>query len=483
MELLSRPGRGSAGGTLFRSGQAPRVGGPRIALLTPYTGNNLGDAATQDSMIANIRARLPEAEFSGISLSDENFVRQHGGDAFPLCGTDRPFHGMSREGIPLRFSKEESHGRQPRHQAEKWALLKGALKRIPLLGRGLKRLHTSVVHIGDELRHCLRGYRFIRNHELLIVSGGGQLDDEWGGAWGHPFALFKWAVLSRIARVTVVFTSVGACKVTGRTSRFLLSSALRLSQYRSYRDKRSKQIAMSLLQRTVNDPVVPDLAFSLPPSELPPPAGIRGVARGRTMVAVSPIAYAKPGSWPSEDRAVYERYTQETARVIAQLLEQQYFVVIVWSALSDKKVVSDVIERLDATSKTMLDRQMLIPEIASWRDLVSILRDVDLLVASRLHSVILGFIAATPTLAISFDPKVDWAMEDLGQTDYLLQIQDFVAADVVDALDRLEFRKQSIRVEISAYRQRILSESAPQYDTLARIADESFGYQSKEVAH
>src|SRR6185437_9395874 len=54
----------------------------------------------------------------------------------------------------------------------------------------------------------------------LIVSGGGQLDEEWGGAWGHPFALFKWAMLARLAKVPLAFASVGACKAASTTSRF-----------------------------------------------------------------------------------------------------------------------------------------------------------------------------------------------------------------------------------------------------------------------
>src|SRR5665213_1359142 len=68
---------------------------PRIALLTPYTGGNFGDAAIQDAMIANLRLRLPNAQFSGISLHNENYLRQHGTRAFPICASGNPFYGMS----------------------------------------------------------------------------------------------------------------------------------------------------------------------------------------------------------------------------------------------------------------------------------------------------------------------------------------------------------------------------------------------------
>ena len=133
---------------------------------------------------------------------------------------------------------------------------------------------------------------------------------------------------------------------------------------------------------------------------------------------------------------------------------------MVWSTLSDQKVIQEILESLDDRSRSRLDQQMHIPEISSWKDLVAVLLDVDFLVASRLHSAILGFIALRPTVAISFDPKVDWVMEDLGQTDSLLQIRDFEAEDVIRALDRLESRRQQVTDQIRSYRQRVLSEFA-----------------------
>jgi polysaccharide pyruvyl transferase WcaK-like protein len=84
--------------------------------------------------------------------------------------------------------------------------------------------------------------------------------------------------------------------------------------------------------------------------------------------------------------------------------------------------------------------------------------------------VIFGFLARKPTLAISFDPKVDWVMQDLGQTDYLLQIRDFSAEDVVRALRCLELRKHFVTEQIRSYQERTYSVAARQYDLLAGLA-------------
>ncbi len=351
------------------------------------------------------------------------------------------------------------------------SVIKQALKGVPVVGWGLKTIYSFGKRVWREFRHSVAGYRFLRRQDLLIVSGGGQLDDEWGGAWGHPFALFKWAVLAWMARVPYAVASVGACKISSHTSRFFLSSALRMARYRSYRDRNSKNIAADLLPRAKGDEIVADLAFSLPSSELPPPAGIRSLSHSRTIVAISPIAYAKPGSWPYEDSAHYDRYLQQMTQIVSQLVQKGYFIVVVSSSLGDdESVTAEMLGRLGEDCRKLHGGQIYVPSITSWKELVASLRDVDFLIASRLHSVILGFSTQKPVIAISFDPKVDWVMEDVEQSDYVLRIRDFTADDVVKALGRVEQRKKIIIEQIADYLQRNLIALTRQYDTLAGLA-------------
>jgi hypothetical protein len=65
---------GLAHPTICNVAETPNERDCRVALLTPYDGGNLGDAAIQDAMIENIRRRLPGVRLSGISLSSESFL-------------------------------------------------------------------------------------------------------------------------------------------------------------------------------------------------------------------------------------------------------------------------------------------------------------------------------------------------------------------------------------------------------------------------
>ena len=453
------------------AGQGVREPCPRVALLTPYTGGNLGDAAIQDSMIANLRQRMPKAQFTGITLSCDNFLRQHGVGAFPLLAASMPLPFGSQTAKEPNEAQQSTIGAGSSVSKDWRKPIRRALRIVPGLVPVLKRARAWAAAIRREISHSSEGYRILRRHDLLVVSGGGQLDDEWGGAWELPFAVCKWVLLARLARVPCAMASVGAGKITSRASRILFSIALRVCCYRSYREAKTSVIATGLLSRAVNDPVVPDLAFSLPDSELPSPVGdMRRMARGRPVIALSPIAYGKPDNWPTTNRALYDRYVQQLAQLLSCLSRQGYFLIIVCSSLGDdESVIDEVLGCLDDETKRRLDGQIHFSRIKTWRDLVAVLYDTDHLIASRLHGTILGFLTQTPVIAISYDPKVDWVMEDLHQTDYLLQIRDFTAEEVLNALDRIKPRKDAVVESITSYRQDVLPALARQYDSLARL--------------
>jgi polysaccharide pyruvyl transferase WcaK-like protein len=322
----------------------------------------------------------------------------------------------------------------------------------------------------NEFRHWTGGRKFLRSHDLLVICGGGQLDDEWGGPWGHPYALFKWTLLAKLTGVPCVMTSLGAGKISSPASRFFLSRALRLSSVRSYREANTRSIAAGLFSHAANDVVIPDLAFSLPSEEIPQPTSRRQSAQDRRVVAISPIVFAKPGLWPSADRDLYHRYLDQLAQAISQLLARNYSLVFVCSARGDNTVIPELLSRFDTAAKNALQQQASFPEISNWKELLATLQAADFLIASRLHSTIFGFLAQKPLVALSFDPKVNWVMQDLGQTGSVLQIASFTASDVVETLALLESREPQIVQRFVAYRQQALQRSAAHFDTVARMA-------------
>jgi polysaccharide pyruvyl transferase WcaK-like protein len=445
--------------------------GPHVALITPYSGGNLGDAAIQDSMILNLRERLPNASFLGITLNSENFVRHHGAAAFPMLASLLDRHHYAQRNTGCRTG--EPFVDAQRNSGPK-TYLRAGLRRLPGARRAAQVFRPKLKVLRQEWDHWVEGYRTLRSQDVLFFSGGGQLDEEYGGAWRLPYTYFKWTLLARLARVPCAMVSVGSGKIESVGARLFISIALRLCCYRSFRETRSKAAAARLFRRVKKDPVIPDLAFSLPESELPAPAQeIRTMACGRPVIALSPIAYGRPVNWPTADRELYQRYVQQMAQVLSDLTEQDYFVIVACSSLGDdESVIPDIVTRLRPEVRSSIEKQIYCPKVKTWRDLVAVLQEVDCLIASRLHGTILGFVSRTPAVAISFDPKVDWVMQDLHQTRHLLHIRDFTAADVLNAVKQLGSDREEALREIISFRDNVLSGSgsASQFDFLAQLA-------------
>src|ERR1700722_5658496 len=397
---------------------------PRILLLTPYTGGNLGDGAIQDAIIHHLRLRLSEPQIRLITLAPRMTSKLHGLPSFPIgkssCDDDVASLPTSR------------------------------------LGR-MRR----------ELGHWLVAFRLLKETDLLVMSGGGQIDDYWGGAMGHPYALFKWAFMARLCKDRVVFLSVGVCSLTSRLGRAFAHPALRLAAYRSYRDHGSKEL-LHEAAFTRTDPEFPDLAFSHPCAQQESLVARSGSGT-QLVVGVSPMVYLSPqSSWPESDAKVYAGYVQMLCEFSEQVLEAGHTVVLFTSSLMDRRAVEDLEAKL---------RQS--PKSASWagrlrrleqtcvNELLAEMREMDVVVASRLHGIILSHLLGKPALAISYDRKVRAHAEDMGQERFCLDLRGCTSRQLMDSLARLGSEADKISASIRARVKERSQKLESQYDLLA----------------
>src|ERR1700722_10076828 len=100
-------------------------GGLRVIGLLDHMGyGNLGDAAVQESVIANIKQRLPNARLVAFSLSPEDTIKRHGIPCYPI----------------LRWHpKLEKAGDQPAGTRTFKSRLKAVLKSAPVVYAFAKR--------------------------------------------------------------------------------------------------------------------------------------------------------------------------------------------------------------------------------------------------------------------------------------------------------------------------------------------------------
>jgi len=132
----------------------------RIGLLDHMGYGNLGDAAIQEVVIANIRKRLPNADIVGFSLVPDDTGMRHGIPCYPIQWL-QPTADIVGNGAPSRANLK--------------ARLKSALKSNSLVRRWAKPLSDSVRAFVRELAFCVRSYHALKNLDVLVISGGGQI--------------------------------------------------------------------------------------------------------------------------------------------------------------------------------------------------------------------------------------------------------------------------------------------------------------------
>ena len=378
---------------------------PHIALISPCGWGNLGDAAIQQAVIDEVRARFVDAEFTAFTLNPADTRARHAVPAFQISG-----HSNSRYGVVNPIPRWYQRGLE-------------LADTVPLLWRVLRPALGFVYSLLLEAHHLRDSARRIRDFDLLLISGGGQLDDFYGGSWCHPYALFKWTALARIASKPIAFLSVGAGEVDAPLTRFFLREALEGAAYRSYRDEGTARIVADRLNVRAEGQVVPDLALAIVDHR----SDIRGATPGRLTIAVSPMLF---------DHTDGSAYVKALADLLESLLEQGHTIVFFATATQDRRIASQLRERLLRANPGAAERVQF-PPTDTVDDVLTTLRAADVAIASRLHSVILAHVTSCPVLAISYDRKVTAHMQDIGQAEHCLLLEDVTSESLSAAFSTL----------------------------------------------
>lgn len=425
---------------------APTRAAPLIGYLYPSGYGNLGDEAIQRSFITSVRAQWPAAQVTGFTLQPEATTSRHGIDAHPITGVSHRYNAILFTDLPWPLRVVNAFVKRVRRP---WRL-----------HRVLQRLEGALRIIVLEPLNLWRGWRWLRRADLLVAAGGGQLDDIWGGPWGHPYALARWAWLSRRARVPFVMLSVGVGKASDRVTRAFLRYAVRSSDYCSLRDEGSRALTAELADGTELC-VVPDLAFGLHKADGEPPPG------APPTIGVSPMAF-RHHRWPEPDTKRYRSLIELFVRIVTDRVERGERVRLFTTDRFDEAAVDDVLNRLDERTREQCTRM----QVTTVSELLDFYARVDLVVATRLHGVLMSLVAERPPVALSYERKVRAVMEDAGMSEYCLEVDTATPEEVIAAIDALAARRDAARADIAqrteVWRRQVHGQAAVMADLVNR---------------
>jgi polysaccharide pyruvyl transferase WcaK-like protein len=416
----------------------------KIALLHHVGGGNLGDDATLDVVVHNIKRRWPHAVMVALSMNPGDTQKRHGIPSYPIR------------------TKTWSFGYDPARPEE--ASLKQTVKALVskhrLLLRLIRALNTVVIRLPrivfSEVAFLLASRRLIKSFDVLVVSGGGQLT-EWGGPWGFPYTLFKWALLAKSVRVKCVFLNLGAGPLCHPLSKLFVTRALRAAEYVSFRDEASRALVHDL-GFTGKSHVSPDSVYSLAFSS-PTVAALR--SSQQPVVGVAPMPYCDPRVYPGEkNQAAYDEVIRKLAMFSSWLVAHSYSLALFGTDIGvDPLAIEDLEVTLQKRHRIAAGQYVVKDGVTSLQQLLATISGMDYVVTCRYHGVVFAHLLNKPVLAVAHHPKVTHLMSDLGMSTYCIDIQSFDATLLIDRFAALVSNADEIKNEMSArlatYQQRL----------------------------
>ena len=351
----------------------------RIALFGLFGIENLGNECTLQAMLHNVRLHKSDADFFCISYEPQDTEQRHNIAAVPISA------------------------RHARVQTRRQTLGKGRLSRM---------VRIAFVRIPQELRDWIRIFRILRRTDLMLMTGTGMLTDFSETAFGYPYDIFRWVLAARLARCKVRFVGIGVGPIYERLSRWFVKTALANADYRSFRDTFSKDRLQKMDIDVSRDPVYPDLAFSLPPKLFARPS----CSSARSVVGVGVIKIFDPRAQGVEnEEAYYKAYLAKTATLVSWLVQQGYDVRILHGDVRhDTEVRFDLRSLLKEQGLRYADSRIYDDDIESVNGLLVQIAECDLVISPRYHNLLLALMLNKPVYSLSYDPKNDALLADVG---------------------------------------------------------------------
>jgi polysaccharide pyruvyl transferase WcaK-like protein len=382
----------------------------KIAFWGNFGALNLGNECTLAAAVGNFRARLPEAELIVICRDPGDTATRHGLQVIPMSERRQPANGAQWP-KPLRI----------------------------------------VLLIVREAAAWGRAFRHASGIDALLITGSGILSDDGEGTLGLPYELFKWSLVTKLRRKKLFFVSVGAESIGRRLSAAFIKAALRLADYRSYRDAHSAKLLRSLGFNTDRDAVCPDLAFSLPgfAAGTAVSAAVTPDVPRRPRVAVGVFNYRGRGQANPQDAAAYHAYLDRICALIQWLLAHDYATTIVIGDFAyDDDVRLDVQAELARRGGEFANRSYAGEPTTSFEQLMVQLAAVDFIIASRYHNLILGLLLGKPVVSLSYEGKHEALMSAFGLDQYCQSLEDWTVERLLQQFQLLQSNADSLRVAI-----------------------------------
>lgn len=341
---------------------------PKIGLFALVGWNNYGNDGSFEVMLDFLRKSLPGAELKVICVDADEIGRRYHMPAIPIS-----WRGSGRG----------------------WQRICGRLS-FGLLGK-LGNIAHSISKVGQ--------------FDYILIPGTGVLCDYRSSPLGLPYWMLRWCMSAKLRGVKLFMVSIGAGPIRRPLSRWMLKHAADGADYLSFRDQYSRNYAVGMGLAVSEAPVFPDLVFKTSVAQT---RQRRAVGHGLT-VGVGVMSYNGWQGHKRDDTTIHDAYLNELKRFVIWLLRSGYRVRLLVGEITDNRTATDLRRLVLEEYGDLSDRvELAANPPLSLGDVMREVAETDIVVASRFHNIIAALKQERPTISISYTPKHDELMRDMG---------------------------------------------------------------------
>ena len=393
----------------------------KVGLLGQFGSGNSGNDGSLEAMVSFLRTALPDATL--------------------LCICSNPSN------VRKRFALETLSIRGA-------ATAEGRLFRI---------LNTALGRLPGRIVGLLLTIQSLRGVDVIMIPGTGILDDFQESPFGWPFIIYWWCLAARLRGARIAFVSIGAGPIRGTFSRWLLASAARMAEYRSYRDDYSHRYVKSLGIDVSSDYRYPDIAFGLGE-----PQGAVPEDRTPTIATVG-IGVMHYRGWErghADADALYAAYLAKITDLLLRLLQKGHAVRVFMGDTSDEATMWAIQAQVDGRTSARRNGAVTFAYTRSLQEVMAEIGKVDIAIVSRYHNLLCALKLGCPTLSLGYAQKNDELMAQFGQQAFCHHIESFAVDAVLEQTQQVLDDGQVVAADITRHNRLIQSQLRQQQQLL-----------------
>ena len=238
----------------------------------------------------------------------------------------------------------------------------------------------------------MQNKKIVKTFDLLIIGGGGILMD----LYKREAPLYgSYAMMAKNSGVPYVIYGCGAGPLSSDLGKWFIRYMSKHAHSISVRDPESAELLQSVgVKKEIR--VIGDPAFSLKKER-------HTHSESPVKIGVTAVPYYHGGYWPESKEEIYQQYIEGMAKNLDALAAARPVEIMFFATKfpQDADVTKDIQALMKESAHTTVIDRNLLP-----KDLLEITASQDLVIGTRLHSLILATCTATPVIAVCYHHKV-----------------------------------------------------------------------------